>query len=216
MLILQLGLIGAAIAFLPLAWVWLRSGAGKFGTLVWVAAFLTLDLILLGSFTRLADPGLGCPDWPGCYGTASPLHAHQDIRAAQALWPTGPVTLMKAWIERLHRYLALALGALLIVITVIAWLKHRQPRISPAWPFVLLALIGVQGAFGAWTVTLKLQPLIVTLHLLLGLTLFGALACFAIACTPFTDRIPFQAPRGSGRRAPGSRCSSCKLRLAAG
>ncbi len=195
MFILQLGFIGAAIAFVPLAWIWLRSGADKFGKLVWVTAFLTLDLVLFGSFTRLADAGLGCPDWPGCYGTASPLHAHQDIRAAQVLWPDGPVTLMKAWIEMTHRYLALALGALLIIITWIAWLERRQRRTSLAWPFVLLALIGVQGAFGAWTVTLKLQPLIVTLHLLLGLMLFGALVCFATACTPSTDRIPLEAQR---------------------
>ncbi len=195
MFILQLGLIGAAIAFVPLAWVWLRSGAGRFAQLVWVAAFLTLDLILFGSFTRLADAGLGCPDWPGCYGTASPLQAHQDIRAAQALWPDGPVTLIKAWIEMIHRYLALALGALLIVITLIAWFERRQLRISPAWPFVLLTLIGIQGALGAWTVTLKLQPLIVTLHLLLGLTLFGALVCVATACTPFKDSIPLAAWR---------------------
>ncbi|BBO60363.1 heme A synthase [Mycoavidus sp. B2-EB] len=184
MFILQLSLIGICIALIPLGWVWLRSGADRFGQLVWVTTILTFDLVLFGSFTRLTDSGLGCPDWPGCYGAASPFIAHEAIQAAQAALPSGPVTMVKAWIEMMHRYLALALGVLMIAQVVVAWRSRKVLPVSPWWPVALLILICVQGAFGAWTVTLKLQPIIVTIHLLLGLTLLGALAWLAMRCTP--------------------------------
>jgi cytochrome c oxidase assembly protein subunit 15 len=83
--------------------------------------FLTFDLIMFGAFTRLTDSGLGCPDWPGCYGHANPLLAHEQINAAQAAMPTGPVTWAKAWIEMIHRYFAMAVGVLIIVLMVAAW-----------------------------------------------------------------------------------------------
>ena len=82
--------------------------------------FLTFDLVLFGAFTRLTDSGLGCPDWPGCYGSASPVGAKAEIGAAQAAMPSGPVTHGKAWIEMVHRYLATGVGALILVLTVAA------------------------------------------------------------------------------------------------
>ena len=143
---------------------------------MWVTLFLTFDLILFGAFTRLTDSGLGCPDWPGCYGVSNPLAAHAEIKAAEAAQPTGPVTLQKAWIEMIHRYLAMAVGALIAALTAIAWRQRRASGASP-WPATgLLLLVCVQGAFGAWTVTLKLMPLVVTLHLLLAMCLLSALA----------------------------------------
>ena len=174
---LQLLLIGLIAASAPLAYVWVkRGGQGVYRKLVWVTLFLTFDLILFGAFTRLTDSGLGCPDWPGCYGVSNPLAAHAEIKAAEAAQPTGPVTLQKAWIEMIHRYLAMAVGALIAALTAVAWRQRRVSGASP-WPATgLLLLVCVQGAFGAWTVTLKLMPLVVTLHLLLAMCLLSALA----------------------------------------
>lgn len=195
--LLELGFIGLCIAVLPLGWVLLRRDPDKYRKLAWVTTFLTLDLIMFGGFTRLTDSGLGCPDWPGCYGTSSPFAAHADIHAAQLLLPTGPVTFVKAWIEMIHRYFAMAVGVLIIVLMVMAWrkwLKARTPRQSvtgqaaavqspwlATWLFILVC---VQGAFGAWTVTMKLQPVIVTTHLMLALTLLGSLAWLASSQVP--------------------------------
>lgn len=175
-MLIQLGLMGLLAALLPLAIVWVSGDANKYRKLVWVTVFLTFDLIMFGAFTRLTDSGLGCPDWPGCYGHANPLQAHEQISAAEAAMPTGPVTVAKAWIEMIHRYFAMAVGVLIIAIMTIAWrewVKSRRsnPRFAPWLPTFLFGFVCLQGAFGAWTVTLKLQPVIVTIHLLLGLFL---------------------------------------------
>ncbi|HEY4351821.1 MAG TPA: COX15/CtaA family protein, partial [Paraburkholderia sp.] len=107
MFVLQLGLIGLCIALLPLSYIWVKADDDKFRKLVWVTTFLTLDLVMFGGFTRLTDSGLGCPDWPGCYGTSSPFIAHAAISAAFQAMPTGPVSMTKAWIEMIHRYFAM-------------------------------------------------------------------------------------------------------------
>ena len=169
---------GLLAASLPLAMVWMSSDANKYRKLVWVIVFLTFDLIVFGAFTRLTDSGLGCPDWPGCYGAANPFIAHEQIAAAEALMPTGPVTVVKAWIEMTHRYLAMGIGALIVALMATSWLQWRKTRrseFSPAIPTALFFFVCVQGAFGAWTVTLKLQPAIVTIHLLLGMGLLALL-----------------------------------------
>ncbi|MFC5513952.1 heme A synthase [Massilia jejuensis] len=175
----QLGLMGLFVAAIPLTMVWLSSDANKYRKLVWVMAFLTFDLIVFGAFTRLTDSGLGCPDWPGCYGAANPFIAHEQIAAAEAAMPTGPVTRVKAWIEMIHRYLAMGIGVLIMALmfqSIRQWKKTRRAAFAPALPVALFLFVCVQGAFGAWTVTLKLQPLIVTLHLLLGMGLLAMLA----------------------------------------
>ena len=187
MFILQLGLIGLCIALLPLSWVWVKADDNKFRKLVWLTTFMTLDLVMFGGFTRLTDSGLGCPDWPGCYGTSSPFIAHMQIAAAHAAMPSGPVSMTKAWIEMIHRYFAMAIGVLIIAQMAIAWrarIKRLPLHVSPWWPTALLGLIVVQGVFGAWTVTMKLQPIIVTTHLMLGLLLLGSLAWLAARMTP--------------------------------
>lgn len=178
---LQLICTALLVAVLPLTVVWVSSDANKYRKLAWVTLFLTFDLIMFGAFTRLTDSGLGCPDWPGCYGQANPFGAHAEISSAQAAMPSGPVTHTKAWIEMIHRYLAMAVGVLIVAMTIIAWrvrLKSgaANAKISPWYPMVLLGFVCLQGAFGAWTVTMKLQPIIVTTHLLLGLTLLALLA----------------------------------------
>jgi cytochrome c oxidase assembly protein subunit 15 len=174
----QLGVTGLLAASLPLAMVWISADANKYRKLVWALVFLTFDLIVFGGFTRLTDSGLGCPDWPGCYGLANPFLAHEQISAAQAAMPTGPVSVAKAWIEMIHRYLAMGIGVLIVALTAKAWLQWRRDRsdaFAPAMPTALLLFVCLQGAFGAWTVTLKLQPVIVTIHLLLGMGLLALL-----------------------------------------
>jgi cytochrome c oxidase assembly protein subunit 15 len=181
---IQIALTALVVAMLPLAMVWVSSDADKYRKLVWVTLFLTFDLVMFGGFTRLTDSGLGCPDWPGCYGQANPLQAHAAISAAQTALPSGPVTASKAWVEMIHRYLAMAVGVLIVGQMLIAWWRWRKSarmakRFAPGIPTALFALVCLQGAFGAWTVTLKLQPIIVTTHLLLGLSLLGGLAWLA-------------------------------------
>jgi cytochrome c oxidase assembly protein subunit 15 len=174
--LVQLLLTGLMVALLPLSMVWISSDANKYRKLVWVGVFLTFDLIMVGAFTRLTDSGLGCPDWPGCYGTANPFLAHADIKAAEALMPTGPVTLTKAWIEMAHRFLAMAIGVLSMGMMLQAWYqwrKTKRPEFAPLLPTALFLTVCLQGAFGAWTVTLKLQPVIVTGHLLLAMGLLA-------------------------------------------
>lgn len=179
-MLIQLVAPALAAALLLLIVVWTSSDSDKYRKLVWVTLFLTFDLILFGAFTRLTDSGLGCPDWPGCYGHANPLQAHASISAAEAVMPSGPVTAVKAWIEMIHRYAAMTVGVLIIAILIAAWRNRRKGRAFSLWPpFVLLAAVCLQGAFGAWTVTMKLQPVIVTTHLLLGMTLLALLTWFA-------------------------------------
>jgi cytochrome c oxidase assembly protein subunit 15 len=109
----------------------------------------------------------------------------------------------KAWIEMVHRYFAMAVGVLIITQVLIAWTKRRQLNVSPWWPTGLLALVCLQGAFGAWTVTQKLQPIIVTTHLLLGLALLGSLGLLAARQTPMpaADRAADGAAESATTRA---------------
>jgi cytochrome c oxidase assembly protein subunit 15 len=188
--IVRLALLGLALAAGPLVWVWARHRGAtpkrRLQALTLLTLFLTFDLILFGAFTRLTDSGLGCPDWPGCYGSASPIGAHESIHAAQSALPSGPVTFGKAWIEMIHRYLATGVGVLITVMAVASawqWRRDRaqglRPELSPTWATVTFLWVCLQGAFGALTVTLKLYPAIVTAHLLGGLTLLALLAAMA-------------------------------------
>ena len=185
--IAHVALTGALVALGPLSWIWLRhrqAGLGaRLTALTVLTLFLTFDLVVFGAFTRLTDSGLGCPDWPGCYGHASPVGAHDAIHAAQTALPTGPVSHTKAWIEMIHRYLASAVGVLIIVLVAAGWLTVRRgvlpdaaARRAARWATVSLVWVLVQGLFGALTVTLKLYPAVVTMHLLLGLGLLVLLA----------------------------------------
>jgi heme a synthase len=188
--LLRLALFGLVLASAPLAWVWLRhrgaASAQRQRALTLLTLFLTFDLVLFGAFTRLTDSGLGCPDWPGCYGNASPVGAKAQIDAAQSAMPTGPVTHGKAWIEMIHRYLATGVGVLILVLAAQSWVaaRRKESAISPWWPTFTLVWVCVQGAFGALTVTMKLYPAIVTLHLLGGMVLLALLAVQAQAYAP--------------------------------
>lgn len=191
----RLMLVGILIALGPLAWIALRNRGStpvrRLQALTVLTLFLTFDLVLFGAFTRLTDSGLGCPDWPGCYGSASPVGARQEIAAAQEAMPTGPVTHGKAWVEMIHRYLATGVGVLIIAMTASAWVQRRQalrngaqqPPLSPWWPTFTLFWVCLQGAFGALTVTMKLFPAIVTLHLMGGVVLLALLCVQAVRHT---------------------------------
>jgi cytochrome c oxidase assembly protein subunit 15 len=184
--LLRIVALGALIALAPLAWIGWRHRQGhpvaRWRALAVFTLVLTFDLVLFGAFTRLTDSGLGCPDWPGCYGSASPHGAQSQIDAAQSALPSGPVTERKAWVEMIHRYLATAVGALITVLCIAAWWQRRRPpaQAGPApsrsWATLTLVWVCLQGAFGAFTVTMKLYPAIVTTHLLGGLGLLALLA----------------------------------------
>jgi cytochrome c oxidase assembly protein subunit 15 len=174
--LLALASAGALVPLVWVAWRWRGQGArARLAGLTVVTLFLTLDLIAVGAFTRLTDSGLGCPDWPGCYASAHPWAAQAQIEAAQAQQPQGPVTWEKAWIEMLHRYLAMTVGALLLVLAVASAALRRHLPHAVWWPWATLAWVVVQGLFGKYTVTWKLYPAIVTLHLLGAVVLLAML-----------------------------------------
>jgi len=183
--VFQLMAVGLAVAALPLAWWFWRqrsaTPASRLKALTLITLFLTFDLVLFGAFTRLTDSGLGCPDWPGCYGSATPIGAKVEITAAQTAMPTGPVTHGKAWIEMVHRYLATGVGVLILSLAAMTWWQRRQSWVlSPWWPTFTLFWVCLQGAFGALTVTMKLFPAIVTLHLMGGIVLLALLMAQAV------------------------------------
>lgn len=133
------------------------------------ATFLTLIVIVLGAYVRLSDAGLGCPDWPGCYGQFLAPSAAHDVHAANQAYPHRPVESPKAWKEMVHRYFASSLGLFILAISVIALIKRKTPGQQIKLPLFLVLLVGFQGALGMWTVTMLLKPAIVTLHLLGGM-----------------------------------------------
>jgi len=209
--------VGVLIALGPLLWVWRRNaGSGparRLHALTVLTLFLTFDLTLFGAFTRLTDSGLGCPDWPGCYGNASPVGARHDIAMAQAAQPTGPVTHSKAWVEMVHRYLATGVGVLILALAIATWVARRRQRmaehigekpLSAWWPAATLAWVCLQGAFGAMTVTWKLYPAIVTLHLL------GAVVLLALLCI---QAVRYQ--QAAAQRAPTAVPSALRTLLIA-
>ena len=178
--LVRLLLTGIALAAVPLIYVGWRNRHStpirRIHALTLLTLFLTFDLVIFGAFTRLTDSGLGCPDWPGCYGSASPMGAQAHIANAHSLMPTGPVTTSKAWIEMIHRYLATGVGVLITVLAVASWwAPARKVSRQHWWATATLIWVCIQGAFGALTVTMKLFPAIVTLHLLGALLLLALL-----------------------------------------
>ncbi|MGB6099980.1 MAG: COX15/CtaA family protein [Comamonas sp.] len=209
----ELLFFGALVALVPLGWTAWRhrasSGSRRLQALTVLTLFLTFDLVLFGAFTRLTDSGLGCPDWPGCYGQSNPVLANAEISAAQRALPSGPVTHTKAWIEMIHRYLATSVGALIVVLMLAAWWQWRRFRQSGAaapalhrwWMTATFVWVCLQGAFGALTVTMRLFPAIVTLHLLGGAVLLMLLCVQAVRLTLAVDQRAATPVSGSVRAA---------------
>lgn len=146
---------------------WIRS-------LALAGLLLCFTVVVLGAYVRLTAAGLGCPDWPGCYGHATPLGA-QESAAAQAAFPSKPLNVGKAWREMIHRYAASTLGLIIVAITVLAVVTRRARLVSLPLAAALLATVVFQGVLGMLTVTWQLKPLIVTGHLVFGLTTLGLL-----------------------------------------
>ena len=133
-------------------------------------------VVVLGAYTRLVDAGLGCPDWPGCYGGIGVPDSAAEVARAAAAYPDAPLDTEKAWTEMVHRYAATALGFVILVLLAVA-ICTRAPWRLPAG---LAVLVIAQGVFGAWTVTLKLWPQVVTAHLLGGFATLGLLWLLAL------------------------------------
>ena len=153
----------------------------NFRRLVFAAVCLTFVVVVVGAYVRLHDAGLGCPDWPGCYGHIVGVPATSDeIERAEQAFPDRPLEAHKAWKEMFHRYIAGALGVLLFAIMVTAWLRRRALAQSPWLPTAIVALIAVQATLGMWTVTMFLKPVIVTLHLLGGMATLALVTWLAL------------------------------------
>jgi heme a synthase len=150
-----------------------------FNKLVLVATILTLCVVVLGAYVRLSDAGLGCPDWPGCYGTLTVPQSETALQHAQTAYPDSPVEHAKAWKEMIHRYFAGTLGLLVLAIFVMAWLNRDAIKVSPWLPTFLVVLIAFQAALGMWTVTLLLKPAVVTAHLMGGMATLAILTWIA-------------------------------------
>lgn len=149
--------------------------------LSWLALVWTAAVILLGAYVRLSDAGLGCPDWPGCYGHWGVPQQPLQIEQANNTYPERPLEAAKAWKEMLHRAFAGGLGLLIVALAYGAWRQRHLKRL-PLWLALALPLVVIfQALLGMWTVTLQLKPLIVLLHLVGGLTLFGLLFWLCLA-----------------------------------
>jgi cytochrome c oxidase assembly protein subunit 15 len=140
-----------------------------------IAAIVAFSVIVLGAFVRLSDAGLGCPDWPGCYGQLTWPVESGELQVASQAFPDRPVETGKAWKEMVHRYLAGTLVLLVLAINILAWRSPGRQQGVRKLAAVLLILILFQAALGMWTVTLKLLPVIVMGHLMGGLATFGLL-----------------------------------------
>lgn len=147
-----------------------------FRATAWVTCVLALAVVVLGAYVRLSDAGLGCPDWPGCYGHLLGVpESSQEIEQANTEFPQRAVEAGKAWKEVIHRYFAGVLGILILLLAVIA-VKNRNDLDQPVvLPVLLVGLVIFQALLGMWTVTLLLKPVIVMLHLLGGLTILALL-----------------------------------------
>jgi cytochrome c oxidase assembly protein subunit 15 len=140
---------------------------------------LALCVVVLGAYVRLSDAGLGCPDWPGCYGTLTVPESEYAIQNAQAHYPNKPVEVHKAWKEMAHRYLAGTLGVVVLALFVLGFAVRRKIKVSPLVTTALLFIIALQAMLGMWTVTMLLKPVIVSAHLIGGMTTLGVLTWIA-------------------------------------
>ncbi len=140
-----------------------------------IATVLALGVVVLGAYVRLSNAGLGCPDWPGCYGHIAVPEAHKAVASAEQAFPGRPVEPAKAWKEMIHRYFAGTLGTLILILAILAWRNRRDARQEVVLPLGLVVLVIFQALLGMWTVTLLLKPLVVMSHLLGGMSTLALL-----------------------------------------
>lgn len=152
----------------------------RFYAFALAACVLALVVVVVGAYVRLSDAGLSCPDWPGCYQQLVVPNSEQEIDLANQLYPKRPVEIGKAWKEMIHRYLAGTLGLLILGLAIAAWRNRSDPKQMVALPVCLVGLVSLQAALGMWTVTLLVQPAIVTLHLMGGMLLLALIWWLAL------------------------------------
>ncbi|TGG91521.1 heme A synthase [Natronospirillum operosum] len=147
----------------------LRKDLSRPGYLLALSAVIfSYFVVTLGAYTRLVDAGLGCPDWPFCYGHLWAPLTDEAISLANQAWPEFPVDHSIIWPEMLHRYVAVILGLMVLALWWVTWRHRNVPGQPLKLPIAIGIIICIQAAFGAWTVTLKLWPQVVTAHLLGG------------------------------------------------
>lgn len=155
-----------------------------------LAVVMSLTVVVVGAYVRLSDAGLGCPDWPGCYGRLLMADGETHARLAAESGYERPYEHGKAWKEMLHRYLAGFLGLLILAMAILGWRHRHEPGQPWKIPVLLVALVLMQAALGMWTVTLLLKPAVVLLHLLGGMTIL-ALLLWTVLRTPMANgRLP--------------------------
>ncbi|MGB1197761.1 MAG: COX15/CtaA family protein [Thalassotalea sp.] len=155
--------------------------------LVLISIFLAIVVVSLGAYTRLTHAGLGCPDWPGCYGLLDVPETSEQIKHAESAFPERPVEPEKAWNEMIHRYFAGTLGLFILAIAFLS-IKHRNEGTPVFLPLLILLVVIFQAALGMWTVTLMLMPIVVMGHLLGGFTTLCLLFLLYLRLDPY--RVP--------------------------
>lgn len=155
-----------------------------FRKIILFSALLALIVIAMGAYVRLSDAGLGCPDWPGCYGKALVSDTAEFQAETKTAFPDNPLDIAKAWKEMLHRYLAGTLGIVILVSFVMAWSHESHRSVAIGWTGTAFVLIGVQATLGMWAVHLKAMPIVVTSHLLMGLVTFWVLSWAYLRLSP--------------------------------
>jgi len=172
-----------------------------FHRLAIIGVFLTFIVVVLGAYVRLSDAGLGCPDWPGCYGQLV-VPSHPDaVMAANEAHPQRQLESDKAWKEMAHRYFASSLGLLIMALVALAWRNRRDPKQPLRLPVILLAVVIFQGILGMWTVTWLLKPLVVMGHLLGGLTTLALMTWLVLRTGNYFAPAKLWQGRGLGRAA---------------
>ncbi len=146
-----------------------------FRKIAYFALILALCVIVLGSYVRLSGAGLGCPDWPGCYGKLIISDSEEFKQQAELAFPDNLLDTAKAWKEMTHRYLAAALGLVVLLLALISWRERHCRASAVTASLILLLMVAFQAALGMWAVTMKVMPIIVTSHLLMGLLTFWLL-----------------------------------------
>ncbi len=165
------------------------------------AVLLGFTVVVLGAYVRLTAAGLGCPDWPGCYGHVTPLGAEQSVAAGIVL-PGAPLDAAKAWHEMIHRYAASLLVLLIVLIAALAIATRHESAARVRYAVALLGIIVLQAALGMLTVTWQLTPIIVTLHLLFGMTTLGLIWWLWLSLRADGER--WRAASSAARRSPSA------------
>lgn len=177
------------------------SGLPLFRRINLVTLLLCFVVIVFGAYVRLSDAGLGCPDWPGCYGHLGVPSSEEHVARANEAFPERPVEVHKGWKEMIHRYLASTLGLLIVVLALMS-LRLRRQGVPALLPWALVALVIFQGVLGMWTVTWQLKPLVVTAHLLGGMSTLSLLYWLRLSTRAATPQpAPPALPPGLRRLA---------------